>query len=115
MEIPLPAVQKAVYFLFLRHPEGINFKDMVDYRDELFNIYRKLAERGTTDKLAATIDDLVNPLSNSMNEKCSRIKNMFRYYLPENLAKHYYISGGKGERKQVGIDFYRIKWMKKIL
>lgn len=83
MEITLPAVQKAVYFLFLRHPECINFKDMMDYRDELFTIYRKLAERGTTDKLAergttdklaATVDDLVNPLSNAMNEKCSRIK-----------------------------------------
>ena len=114
MEIPLPAIQKAVYFLFLKHPEGINFKDMADYRNELFNIYRKLAERGTTDKLAGTVDDLVNPLSNAMNEKCSRIKNMFRYYLTENLAKHYYISGDKGESKHIDIETCNILWMKEI-
>lgn len=114
MEIPLPAVQKAVYFLFLKHPEGINFKYMPDYREELFSIYRKLAQRGTTDKLAATVDDLVNPLSNALNEKCSRIKNMFRYYLTENLAKHYYITGEKGECKRIGIDTDNILWMKEV-
>lgn len=114
MEIPLPAIQKAVYFLFLRHPEGICFKDMYDYREELLSIYRKLAQRGTTDKLVATIDDLVNPLSNSMNEKCSRIKNMFCYYLTDSLAKHYYISGDKGERKLIDIDYTTIKWVKEI-
>ena len=114
MEIPLPAIQKAVYFLFLKHPEGINFKCMYDYRDELLAIYRKLAERGTTEKLISTVDDLVNPFSNAMNEKCSRIKNMFCYYLTDNLAKHYYISGDKGERKHICLDSSKITWMKEI-
>ena len=38
-------IVKAVYFLFLRHPEGILFKELIDYRDELDMIYRSVKEK----------------------------------------------------------------------
>jgi hypothetical protein len=44
-----------------------------------------------------TILNLVNPLSNSINEKCNYIKKRVLAILDDSLAKHYYISGGKGE------------------
>ena len=34
-EIILNPVHKAVYLLFLNHPEGIEFKNLIDYREEL--------------------------------------------------------------------------------
>lgn len=110
MEVELPPVQKAVYLLFLKHPEGIYFKDMPDYQDELFNIYRKIAFRGVRQKHLLTITDLVNPLSNSMNEKCSIIKKRITALLDDSLAKHYYISGGKGEIKKIDISPELIVW-----
>ena len=110
MEIELPPVQKAVYLLFLKHPSGINFKDMLDYQDELFHIYRKIAIRGVRQKHVETITDLVNPLSNSMNEKCSIIKKRVTALLDDELARHYYISGGKGEIKKINISPTMIVW-----
>lgn len=109
-EIELPPVQKAVYLLFLKHPEGINFKDMPDHQEELFHLYRKVAVRGVREKHLATIADLVNPFNNSLNEKCSIIKKRILSLLDDDLAQHYYISGGKGEIKKIDIKPSMIEW-----
>ena len=110
LEIELPPVQKAVYLLFLLHPNGIYFKDMPDYEKELFLIYRKIVIRGMAQKHLATIADLVNPFSNSLNEKCSIIKKRVLALLDDDLARHYYISGGKGEIKKINISPTMIVW-----
>ena len=38
-EVELQPVHKAVYLLFLAHPEGIEFKRLADYREELLRYY----------------------------------------------------------------------------
>ena len=109
-EIELPPVQKAVFLLFLKHPEGIYFKNLINHHTELYKLYRKLAIRGSSINHAATVMDLVNPLSNSMNEKCSQIKKRIQAILDDSLAKHYYISGSKGELKRIDIKPEMIVW-----
>ena len=68
---------KALYLLFLNHPEGIEFKNLVDYREELLQLYQKIGNRIDMDKITETVNRLVNPLDNAINEKCSRIKAAF--------------------------------------
>ena len=109
-EIELPPVQKAIYLLFLKHPEGIYFKNLPDYEKELYHLYRKLAIRGTQEKHIQTVKDLVNPLVNSMNEKCSLIKKRILAIFDDSLAKHYYISGEKGELKRIDMKPEMITW-----
>ena len=38
-EVELQPVHKAVYLLFLAHPEGIEFKRLAEYREELLHYY----------------------------------------------------------------------------
>lgn len=90
--IPLDPVHRAVYFLFLRHPEGIEFKQLSDYRDELLDIYKKVASRIDEDKMEETVGRLTNPLDNAMNEKCSRIKKFFAPLMDEYSLSYYVIS-----------------------
>jgi hypothetical protein len=45
-----------------------------------------------------------------MNEKCSIIKKYITNLLDDSLAKHYYISGGKGELKRIAINPEMIIW-----
>lgn len=94
-EVELTPVHKAVYLLFLNHPEGIAFKQLSDYKAELLQIYARVVGHNDTDIMAETVSRLVNPLDNAINEKCSRIKNAFSALMDEYSASYYIISGHK--------------------
>ena len=91
-EIELQPVHKAVYLLFLAHPEGIEFKQLSDYREELLGYYLKMSQSIDKQKVEESIDRLVNPLDNAINEKCSRIKNVFLSLMDEYSASYYIVS-----------------------
>ena len=92
-EIELQPVHKAVYLLFLAHPEGIEFKRLGCYREELARYYMATARMMDKEKIMDGIDHLVNPLDNAINEKCSRIKKVFLDIMDEYMASYYIISG----------------------
>ncbi len=91
-EIELQPVHKAVYLLFLAHPEGIAFKKLIEYRDELRGYYEKTAPGMDRQKMEESIDHLVDPLDNAINEKCSRIKKTILDMMDEYSASYYIIS-----------------------
>lgn len=92
-EIELQPVHKAVYLLFLAHPEGIEFKRLGEYREELTRYYMQTAKMMDKAKIMESVDHLVNPLDNAINEKCSRIKKVFLEMMDEYMASYYIISG----------------------
>ena len=93
VEVDLQPVHKAVYLLFLNHPEGIEFKRLADYRDELRRWYRMTARLMDGKKMEESIQHLTNPLDNAINEKCSRIKRAFMEIMDDYSAHYYIISG----------------------
>lgn len=78
--------------LFLNHPEGIEFKNLIDYREELLAIYNEVGNRVGPDKMVETVNRLANPLDNAINEKCSRIKAAFSDLMDEYQADYYIIN-----------------------
>jgi hypothetical protein len=104
MEISLPTLSKVVYFFFLRHHKGLRFKELVDYREELLQIYRLISNRYDAAKMEQSIDDLIDSTGNSINEKCSRIRAAFVSRFSDDLAKNYYITGSSGQAKYIPLD-----------
>lgn len=92
-EVEMTPVHKAVYLLFLNHPEGIEFKKLSEYRDELLQYYMATARLMDKQTIIESVDMLVNPLNNSINEKCSRIKSIFLNMMDQYTANYYIISG----------------------
>ena len=92
-EVEMTPVHKAVYLLFLNHPEGIEFKKLSEYRDELLQYYMSTAKLMDKQTITESVDMLVNPLNNSINEKCSRIKSIFLNMMNQYSANYYIISG----------------------
>lgn len=115
LEIVMEPMNKAVYLLFLRHPEGIAFKDMIDYRQELQNIYLRLWSNKDYakidwERIGKAIDNICSPLSNSINEKTSRIKSIFLKEMHDDVARNYYITGRYGEPRKISLQQEMIEW-----
>ena len=110
MEIKMEPLVKAVYLLFLKHPEGIAFKQLPDYREELTMIYNQLKPAGLTDRAIQSIEDVTNPMLNSINEKCARIRASFLCQFDDYMAKSYYIDGQRGEGKKIALPRNLITW-----
>ncbi len=109
-EIKLEPLHKAVFFLFLRHPEGIYFKDLGNYREELGAIYREITGREDLAGIQDSINKLTDPLNNSINEKCARIKNAFVSEFREEVAQWYFIDGNRGEKKTIKLPRELVTW-----
>ena len=109
-EVKMEPLVKAVYLLFLAHPEGILFKRLPDYREELTRIYVKLRPTGLTDRVVQSIEDVTNPVLNSINEKCARIRGAFVGQFDDHIARHYYIDGLRGEPKKITLPRDLVVW-----
>lgn len=120
-EVKMEPMIKSLYVLFLRHPEGICFKDLPDYRRELGFIYQAVRnKKNDIDKRMSqelelpieneSINKLTNPFENSINEKCTRVKEAFLQLMHETVAETYYITGNRGDVKRVKLPTEMIVW-----
>lgn len=90
-EIHFTAQVKALYVLFLNHPEGIRMKEIADYKDEYKQLYFHLTNRSDTDKLRGSVErllDVCNP--NALNVKKSQCNAAICGAIPESTLRHYY-------------------------
>ena len=107
-EVKLEPIHKAVYLLFLRHAEGIRFKELPDYREELAEIYHSMKRKTQAKKkVERSIMDVTDPLNHSIIEKCARIKNAFQQITPH---EEYIITGEKGEVRRIMLDRNLVEW-----
>jgi len=104
IEIKLRPLEKALYFLFMRYPEGIYHSSLSEHRTELYEIYASISTMGDLTEMKYRIDDMVNALSDSASQKISRIKRVFEDAIGPDLAKHYYIKGESGQKKKIDLN-----------
>jgi len=110
-EVEMGPLYKAVYFLFLNHPEGIVLKHLEEYHRELVNYYLQTSQKKElTPRMIDSINSLEYPGNNSINSTLSRIKQYFKCTIDEHLAKNYYIVGRPGEPYKIALDKIIIEW-----
>ena len=109
-KIEMHPMPKAVYLLFLKHEEGLFFKDLVDYKEELRAIYSKITNRTSPDVIDDNLDNVTDPSRNTINEKCSRIREAFIKHIDRSLARSYCITGFRKERKRITLPRYLVEW-----
>ncbi len=108
-DIPMYPLAKILFLLFLDHPEGILFKNLTDHRKQLFFLYTAVTGREPTIAVRQSIEDLIDSTNPSVNQKAARIRASFRTFLPEEIAKYYYITGENAEPKKIVIPREKVK------
>ena len=110
MEIVMGPLPKAVYILFLKHPKGMLFKELSEHKEELLEIYKAVSSRENIANIQESIEDVVDSTKNSINEKCSRIREAFISKFDESLASKYFVTGKRGEPKVIALDRNLVKF-----
>lgn len=109
-EVELSHLTKSIYFLFLKHPEGINLKNLESYKKELLTIYTSVSNQLDHDKMIKSIEDVVNLETKSIYTHLSRIKSAFYKIMDATHANHYIISGNGEENRKVLFNPNAIDW-----
>ena len=108
IRIRLRPIEKALYRLFLDHPEGIRMIDLHEHRETLFRYYRELSQNDDPDMVRKRIDTLVNILKDTADQHISRIKRTFIQSLGQDLAEEYIIAGARNEPYRIRLDRNRV-------
>ena len=110
VEVKMPDISKALYFLFLRHPEGLRYKEVADHTSELLQIYQRLTSRDDQEEIERSINLLTAPFGNALNVNASRIKTAFKNVVSDRIARFYYLNGSAGDKKKVPLDRDLVIW-----
>jgi hypothetical protein len=77
---------------------------LIDYRDELEQLYRQFSNLSEGEQIKRAIDILINPLENDINVVLSRINRKIKNVVGDSLYNFYCIKGDRGEKKRISID-----------
>lgn len=112
-EIVLDDLTKALYFFYLYHPEGVVFKELQSYEDEIYRIYLSVTNRDNLVALRSSAASLAHPFSTTRDACASRIRGAFRNIVDDHIARNYYISGKQGGAMGIPLDRDLVIWEKR--
>jgi len=101
--VVLNPICRALYKLFLNHPEGIELPFISNHREELHGYYLNMATHTNREVLVKRINAICDPRENSINEKLSTINKAFEQLLGKQVSLPYQIVGVRGEAKKINI------------
>ena len=109
-EVKMDDLTKAVYFYFLRHPEGARLKELCEHEDEILHIYSGITGRDDPEKIRESVLNLLYPFGNALNVSISRIKKAFKDVVSDRIARFYYVYGPSGEIRTISLDRDLVIW-----
>lgn len=110
VEIKMRPLAKTLFLLFLRHPEGITFKALSDYRKELYEIYCTVSGRTDLEAMSKSLERLMDPCDNAVNINRTRVAEALGRYFQRSRLGQYVIAGQAGEPKNIALDRSYVTW-----
>lgn len=110
-EMPLRPLVKALFILFLKHPEGILLKQRDLYQEELEEIYSVISPVLAKEVVQDRVYRLVNIQDNSFSEKASVLNARLDDLLPKGTADCYKIQGYNGHPRRIPLNPLLVSWL----
>ena len=96
LQINLNPKERALYVLYLNHPEGISRSSLIEHKEELRKNYAYFSNAWDNDQIAAAVNRMTDILDNNMNEVLSRIRSKFKKAVGDTHYKSYSIEAVDG-------------------
>jgi hypothetical protein len=85
--------------------DGIVLKNIDQYRDDIINIYNLVKPGASERRVAQSVENLCDPLSDSLNQAISRVNRCIKSVITDKkLVKQYMITGNKGKEYGIALD-----------
>lgn len=102
--LPFPPRERAIYATFLQAgASGITLKRIADHAPTLRNWYGRFFKGDNPSDIAATIDKLIDPHENNLNEVISKANSRIRKVLGDRGSKPFLIQGTKGGAYRIAL------------
>lgn len=109
-EVKMDDLTKALYFFYLRHPEGVALKELQTYEREILHYYMTITGRDDPQVIRNSVQNLLDPYSNNLNVCMSRIKKAFKDIVGDRIAKFYYVDGRYAGPRKIALDRDYVIW-----
>lgn len=104
LKIKLDPKHLTVYHFFLKHEEGVAYRNMKEHVKELQQIYTKYADVDILEGIPDEINILVRTENNNLSTIVSDINKALRSAIDERIVSQYLIMGPNGRRKKVMLN-----------
>ena len=109
MEVKMPAMSRTLYILFMKlrkqGMDGIVLKNIDQYRDDIIDIYNLVKPGARERRVAQSVDNLCDPLSDSLNQAISRVNRCIKSVITDKkLVEKYMITGTRGAKYGIALD-----------
>ncbi|MBR5400157.1 MAG: hypothetical protein IKZ50_01355 [Bacteroidales bacterium] len=108
--IPFRPLVKALFILFLRHPEGILLKHRDLFTDELERIYAVISPNVAAEDRHRRVQRLMSLESNAYSENASTLNATLDRIMPPGTAEEYKIQGNNGFPRKIHLSPLLVQW-----
>ena len=109
-EVELPPSMKAVFLLYLKHPEGIPFPQLSLHRKDLEKSYRETSSLADMETMSKVLDRILTPGTRRVNVIATNLSHILSTYLDASELGQYLIKGSYGKDKGISLDRGLVEW-----
>ncbi len=109
-QIPFRPLVRAVFILFLKHPEGILLKDRARFQKDLEDIYKVIAPDVDAEDRRRRILKLTDLEDNAFSENLSVLNATLERILPVSQVHNYKVQGNNGYPRRIPLSPLLVHW-----
>lgn len=109
-EIVMKPLCKVLFLLFLRHPEGMRFKEISAYEDEMLELYGMVSRRDDVDAMRSSIRRICDMDSNCLNTHRSQLGRALARFADGAALESLLIGGSRAGVRRITADRIHVIW-----
>lgn len=109
-EIPFRPLVRALFILFLKHPEGILLKERIHFQEELDEIYEVIAPHVDAQDRRRRVRRLTDYEGNAFSENLSVLNATLDRILPPDQSQEFKVQGYNGHPRRIPLSPLKVHW-----